>query len=330
MNNNPALNKEIISANGYCWLEHYQAISVTGSDVFAFLNRQLTCDVELVTPELAGFGAWCTPKGRVLTLMHLVQRSDALYLLMPAELLDTTLQRMRMFVMRDDVVFSPTLESSVKALGLIGQQTQQVVEDLIKQPLPAHPYQTIHVNALSITCWPDINSTRWVLMGSEDDLAPIVNSGSAPLEQCTFNDWQLSDIRTALPNVLRPTQDQFTPQMINLERIGGVSFTKGCYPGQEIVARTQHLGRIKRRMFIGRTTSAAELSEVGTDLVGEQGNKLGSIVNSAENIDGSIEFLAVLPLANVAQPVFSQSSTTDTKYPVILQEPGYGYEDHTE
>ena len=328
MNNNPDSNLEMTSAQGYCWLEHYQAVCATGSDVFAFLNRQLTCDVELVTPELAGFGAWCTPKGRVLALMHLVQRSDALYLLMPAELLETTLQRMRMFVMRDKVVFEP--ETPVKILGLIGTHAQVCLENLIQQPLPANPYQTIHANGLSVICWPDSHGRRWVVLGSEDAIEPLLNSGPEPLEQCTFNDWQLHDIRAALPNVVRENQDQFTPQMINLERIGGVSFTKGCYPGQEIVARTQHLGRIKRRMFVGRVDAAAELLEVGSSLVGENGNKLGSIVSSARNHKGGIEFLAVLPLANVTQSVYLESRGTCPRNPLILHEPGYGYEDPAE
>ena len=315
---------------GYCWLRHYQVIRVTGRDVFSFLNRQLTCDLDRITPELAGFGAWCTPKGRVLTLLHLIMRPDALYLLLPVELQESSLQRLRMFVMRDEVSFEPVSETSLKLLGLMGEPALAWIESLTGQPIPADTYQTIHHNDLSIVRWPDANTPRVIVLGPKTTLESMLHSAVTPLAQCPFNDWQLQDIRAAIPDISSATREQFTPQMINLERINGVSFTKGCYPGQEIVARTQHLGRIKRRMFIGRINRLTELPQAGAHLVGENGDKLGSIVNSANNPAGGGELLAVIALAQASQSLYLEPMMSGDPCPVVLEEPGYGFEDSTE
>jgi folate-binding protein YgfZ len=113
--------------------------------------------------------------------------------------------------------------------------------------------------------------------------------------------WTLADLRAGLPLVTLPTQDQFVPQMANFELIGGIDFKKGCYPGQEVVARTQYLGKLKRRMYRGEIDDQASAPLPGQDLFGAEPQAIGTIVNAAPRPEGGSEFLAVLQSSAVEQ-----------------------------
>jgi folate-binding protein YgfZ len=231
------------------------------------------------------FGAWLTPKGRALSLMHLLDVGDGtMRLLLPAELAEDVAKRLRMFVLRDDVTF--TLEPDEAVLGLVGDSIDQAGRDGQGVSL-AHLSSAEPPLALCLVSATDANAF----------ISSLQAAGHSELSQST---WDLLQIRAGLPRVVEATRDAFVPQMINLDLLGAISFSKGCYPGQEIVARTQHLGRIKRRTFIGHCDAASPYASPGDTLVTEDGgDAAGRIVLSAPH-DGGQEMLAVLSLAAVA------------------------------
>jgi len=312
---------------GYCRLEPYRTVKVGGADARDFLNRQLTCDLNEVNPGKTGFGAWCTPKGRIITLLHLIERPGGLYLLLPAELLDDTLRRLRMFVMRDDVVFEPEAHEPVLALGLIGEDSSGRWPGSQTSPLPVATRQAVQHGELTLIRWPGDDRPRLVLLGTRGALDSYLHSADVPLPECYFNDWRSLDIRAGVPEVFAATREAFIPQMLNLERIGGVSFTKGCYPGQEIVARTQHLGRIKRRMYNGRLARCDVLPAPGSWLVDDGAEPVARVVSSAAVGGGGGELLAVVPLAKAARRLYPEGASGPNPCAVELRKPIYGFDD---
>ena len=214
-------------------MDHLAVIGFQGPDAREFLGRQLTCDVQGLAAGTHRTGAWLTAKGRALTLMTLFDAGDGeLRAVLPAALADDVVRRLGMFVLRDDVRVQRLDELAVAgALGTAPDADGGT-------GLPAALALTRGDPALTLQVGRPADVARWCQTLRDDGAV----DGSAA-------DWTLAMIRAGLPDLRVETRDEFLPQMLNLDRLGGVSFTKGCYPGQEIVARTQHLGRIKRRMF---------------------------------------------------------------------------------
>ena len=287
-------------AHGWVELDDHCVLSFRGSAARSFLGRQLTCDINDLAPDKPQFGAWLTAKGRVLALLRLVERAPHhIEAIVPAALADELIKRLRLFVMRDDV--SIDIDRQQAVVGLWGE----CVASLHEEPSQRGQTATIHLAAhppLAMLCGP----------------ADALQRMSAVQEQTRGStaQWRYLCVAAGLPQVEPATREAFIPQMINLDRLGGVSFTKGCYPGQEIVARTQHLGRIKRRMFITRAALGATQAPVHVDIpaapqagdviVGAAGEDIGGRVVSVAHSQGNTLLLAVLPLDSDAssKPVY--------------------------
>jgi folate-binding protein YgfZ len=263
-------------------LEDQCVLSFRGSAVRDFLGRQLTCDVAALAPGQPQFGAWLTVKGRVHALLRLIDRApDRIDAIVAAALADELIRRMRMFVMRDDVSIEVDARQAVlgvwgDCIAALGNRASQS-GDLTTVQVATHPPLAMLVGS-SV----DLQSVCAEHAGSRGDAAQ----------------WRRMGIEAGLPQVDSATREAFIPQMINLDRLGAVSFSKGCYPGQEIVARTQHLGRIKRRMFIARAANAGpdEAVQPGDVIVGGGGEDIGGRVVSFERTADGCVMLAVLPL----------------------------------
>jgi folate-binding protein YgfZ len=212
-----------LSGNAIFDLRHFALISVHGDDAEDFLQGQLTNDVGEVTATRAQLSAWCSPKGRVLTCFLVFRHDGRLLLQLPDTLLEQTLKRLRMYVLRAKAILE-SADDSLARFGLVGEDAASCLRDLLGD-LPEHADDVRRFEHVTIIRLRG-GRPRYEIVGA-----------------------QLLDIEAGIANIGPDTSDSFVPQMINLDRIGGVSFTKGCYVGQEIVARTQHLGRIKRRMY---------------------------------------------------------------------------------
>lgn len=258
-------------------LDDLRILAVTGSDRAGFLQGQLTQDVTTASPDTTVMTGWADAKGRLLFAGHLfvcrLPPDEALALLVPAELADALLRRLRMYILRAKA------QATLLDLPLAG---------LIGSPAAAGPSLTVRLHG---------HDSRHLVIGAG------AAAGAVPGPR---SDWQLADIRAGLPAVLGATTGEFVPQMVNLDLVGGISFTKGCYTGQEIVARMKYLGRVKRRML--RFGTAGGPPAPGAALYAGRG-PAGQVVTSAPAETGS-EFLAVVVLDDLPGPFFLDEART--------------------
>jgi folate-binding protein YgfZ len=217
-------------------IAHLGVLTVAGKDAAKFLQGQITCNVNDITDSKSSFGAMCNPKGRAITTFLLIKNADAFLMILPKELLATVKKRLQMYVLRSDV----TLTDSSDELCLIGlfdgeSQTGDVLDFATSRQ------ENIVVNLQSrhlIIAAADNAQTFW----SEQ-----VKLGFLPEDSAQ---WRYLDIISGIPWLTAATSEEFIPQMLNLDKLGGISFNKGCYTGQEIVARTHYLGKAKREIFL--------------------------------------------------------------------------------
>ena len=273
-------------------LSHFGLIRVSGADSRTFLQGQLTNDINAVTPELAQFSSYCNPKGRMLGSFWIFQRGEDLYLQLPAELLQSVLTRLRMFVLRSDA----TLHDASADLARFA-----ISGDCAADLLPFAPdgeKACLTHNGITVIHLPG-DRPRFELIGPPDSLAQTWRKLLETAEQAGPEFWSLMDIRAGMPTVFEDTLEAFVPQMANLQLIGGVSFTKGCYTGQEVVARMQYLGKLKRRMYHAHVDTAQAPAR-GAELFSpssESAQGAGRVVDVAASPRGGYELLAVIQIS---------------------------------
>lgn len=218
------------------------ALALTGTDARSFLQGQLSSDLAAVTAARGQLSAWHDPKGRVLAVLRVLPWADGFLLVMPAALRETIEKRMRMYVLHARV----QLQDGPPIHGLAGDTGQEWLAgrglDIADASLGAAVADGIAVLRLPGTA-------GWLVAGE-------LNDDDAGDDPHAVTSWELAELEAGIPEVYPQTSGQFVAQMLNLDKIGAVSFTKGCFPGQEIVARAHHLGRVKRRARLFRAAGA--------------------------------------------------------------------------
>lgn len=279
-------------------LESLRLIRVAGADRGSFLQGQITQDIGTVGPTRSALFGWTTAQGRLLVTGQLFDWQDTFWLTAPAATAEALVRRLKMFVLRAKVTIDLS-DVALAGLSGTGAGTDLSIADC---RLPLEPLAGIDTGAgYAVRVAGD---TRRVLVASQRD---SIDSLLARLTQNTVSevDWYLADIQAGLPRIEPETSELFTPQMVNLDLIGGVSFNKGCYTGQEIITRTRHLGRIKRRM-VGLRCTAATTLRPGDAIFGPQ-RESGRVVAAAATAQGT-ELLAVIQLDEAGSPLFADSS----------------------
>jgi tRNA-modifying protein YgfZ len=253
------------SLSGTVALMHWGVIRAQGDDAVSFLQGQLTQDVAKLGSGGAALAGYCSPKGRLLASFVICKpAADEVLLLCHRSVLAATLKRLQMFVMRAKCKLTDAT-AELPLFGAAGDSAVALMGDL--------PVWGRSENCLR---WPDSEGlTRVVLM------APTV----PPLPSLSLDDWQWLEVRSAIATIEAATVDQFVPQMLNYEQLGGVNFQKGCYPGQEIVARSQFRGTIKRRAYLFETDGPIA---VGQEVFhsSDAAQPSGLVVNVAHNPSG--------------------------------------------
>jgi folate-binding protein YgfZ len=237
-------------------LSRYGILSVTGADARDFLHAQLTNDIQNLAAERAALAGWCSAKGRLLATFLVVPAPQGFLLQLARDLAPAVAKRLSMFVLRSKVKIADESNDWTQS-GIWdsdGPSTVQWQGETVTVPVGERRFVRLERGAGTLQC-----------AGSEEA-------------------WHLQEIRAGRPLITAATQDQFVPQMVNLETLGGVDFRKGCYPGQEIVARAQYRGQVKRRMVRLPAPDGAQLKP------GEHFNG-GVVVDSAGG-----ELLAVMPI----------------------------------
>jgi folate-binding protein YgfZ len=270
----------------FCTLSHEGVLAVRGADASKFLQGQLTCNLNYLSDTQASLGARCTQKGRMQSSFRIVLQGDGVLLAMATELLEPQLADLKKYA-----VFSKSkLTDESAAWVRFGLDHGDAALSSLGLELPADTDSVVrHEGLIAIRVSPD-RAELWV---AADQADVIKGKLSALLPEGTLNQWLLGQIRAGIGQVMPSTRELFIPQMLNLQAVGGVSFKKGCYTGQEIVARMQYLGKLKRRLY-RLSLDASELPEPGTPLFSpSHGSSIGEVVLAANAVQ-NIELLAVL------------------------------------
>ena len=225
-------------------LTHLALIEASGDDAKAFLHNQLTSDVNHLAPGQAQHSAWCTAKGRMQASFLAWRAGEAYRLALAADLEAATLTRLQMFVLRARVHLV-SLTTQRPLIGVAGPQAAEALADA-GLPVPEASLQTGASGEIQVVA---LGGDRFLVCVPEEQVAALWQKLSLKARPCGIGAWRWLDVRDAFPLVTAATREEFVPQMADFEKLGGVSFHKGCYPGQEVVARTQYLGKVKRHLY---------------------------------------------------------------------------------
>ncbi|MEZ5564402.1 MAG: hypothetical protein R3F24_02320 [Gammaproteobacteria bacterium] len=261
-------------------LDHLRVLAVSGTDRASFLQGQLTQDVGALDSRTAVISGGADAKGRLqftsYTFSLPVGNDEAIALVVPAELADDLLKRLRLYVFRAKV------QIAILDCVLLG---------LLDASEPGGPVATVRLPGAG---------NRHLIVDTDSGTPPAAMSDNAT------DRWELAEIQAGVPTIVTATVGQFVPQMVNLDLLGAISFSKGCYTGQEIVARMKYLGRVKRRML--RFSAEGLAPSAGTPLYARRGI-VGQIARSAPAVTGC-EFLAVLTVDDLPGPFFLDEALT--------------------
>ena len=234
-------------ADGACRLADWGVIIASGPDCASFLHGQLTQDMLHLGESQARLAGYCSAKGRLLaTFTAWRSAPEQIALACSADLLTATLKRLSMFVLRAKCHLTAG-DGQLALYGLAGPTAEHWLARTAGTALPAEPWSVLALGpsngTQAIRLPSGTPASRWLLVQPHDLPAP-------PLPALTRAHWDWLEERSGVVRVVAATVEQFVPQMVNLELTGGVNFQKGCYPGQEVVARSQYRGTLKRRMFL--------------------------------------------------------------------------------
>lgn len=275
-------------------LSHFGLVGVHGDDAAAFLQGQLTADLRGIDAGRATVAGYCDPKGRLLATLRIFRRDDRWALELPRDQVDALLERLHKFVLRARVTLEDASDSIIR-IGVSGPGADDELEESLGRSVPAEPWMVASHDDASVIRLPG-PQPRFEVAGER--LEPMrrlwqrLNVRCAPVGS---DAWQLLEIISGLPVVYARTSGLFLPQMVNLDRIGGVSFRKGCYPGQEVVARVRSRGRVKRRMYRAHLGSDS-VPAPGDPIHAEGDQAVGVVVEASPHPDSGCELLAVIEI----------------------------------
>jgi len=281
--------------NVICDLSHLGLLEITGDEAVTFLQGQVTNDVKLLNVSNAHYTGYCSPKGRLLALFLAFSNHQKLYLQLNHKLLEPISKRLKMYVMRSKVNINNVSDTVVK-IGLNGNDVPALLSQFFTQ-IPMQAYESFSTE----------NSTLIRLSGSKPRFEVICDTESAKeiwqalKKQCKPVGracWEWLEIQAGIPDIYVQTQEEFVPQMVNLDLLDAINFKKGCYTGQEIVARTHYLGKVKRRTHLAHLNTSSP-PQAGNDVLNTNNEVVGKIVRSAPAPNGGYDVLAEIRLESV-------------------------------
>jgi folate-binding protein YgfZ len=282
-------------------LSHYGLLQAAGADATQFLQNQTGNDVQKINSQYSQLNSYCSPKGRMYAVFRLFRAGDSFLLRMPAELIPSVHKRLQMFVLMSKVKLSPAGDGWLR-IGAAGPLATEALQgELGVAPQTVNAVGTTTHDGLIVIRVP--GNQRYEIYGPPETLEALWRRLSVRLTPVGRDAWPLLDILNGIPTVYARTSEHFVPQMANLQLIDALSFKKGCYPGQEVVARMQYLGKLKRRMYRFEFEAAAA-PEPGTEIVAiVEGapHETGEIVDARPLGGSRYTALAVLQSSNLVQ-----------------------------
>jgi folate-binding protein YgfZ len=311
----------VLNRDAVTELSDYGLIKAEGEDAMEFLHNQFTNDLkQVVTETQSQLSAYCSPKGRILSLFRIFKANDAYYLAMPRELVEATHKRLGMFVLMSKVKLED-VSGQITQVGVSGPNIDQKLMAMVGE-LPEEIDDVASHGNITIIRIPG-PFPRYQLFGPPEEMAQAYTRLSTFMAEVSPNAWELLDIEAGIPVIHQANVEAFVPQMVNLQAIGGLNFKKGCYPGQEIVARMQYLGKLKRRMY--RVHSSGEPAAPGDNVYLHDGEarKAGTVVMAQPHPEGGSELLIVAEIEAAENSTLHQLEDTDS--PLKFEEMPYSF-----
>jgi folate-binding protein YgfZ len=279
-----------------CDLSQFGILKVSGEDAQSFLQNLCSNDIKAATPAQAQLNSLNTAKGRVLATFVVRQAGADYYLHLPAALTAAIQKKLSMYVLRAKVKIEDVSAQQV-CIGLAGKNAAALLSNIGELPQGALAV-TLHTNASILR----VGDERFQIITSPEHAPALWQRLGVQARPAGSPCWDWLDIQAGVPVVLPATQEQFVLQMLNLDMVGGVSFKKGCYPGQEIVARMHYLGKLKQRTYLAHVNSAtAPQPNDGLYSDDYAGQVSGNIVNAAPAPQGGYDVLASLHCSTVKE-----------------------------
>ncbi|MCE2870249.1 MAG: folate-binding protein [Oxalobacteraceae bacterium] len=282
----PVLPPSLLQQGFITALHDVGVLAVSGENALDFLQNQLTNDLVALDEQHAQLSGYCAANGRLLATLLLWKTKDHILILLPQTLLASIQKRLQMFVLRAKVL----IEDKSSTLAIIGMGA--TANSPLPLPAPAAAFELSPSFDGQIIHMPDtLELSRYLWIGPHEQAPAVWSRVATLLPPCSPAAWHWTQIHAGLPQILEPTREKFVPQMVNYELIGGVNFRKGCYPGQEIVARSQYLGKLKRRMQLA--SAEAGMVAPGTEVFSsaDPGQPCGMVVNAEIGPDGRLACL---------------------------------------
>lgn len=260
-------------------IESMGILRVSGPDASEFLQAQLTSDIRHVDTNSGGLAGYCNPKGRLLAIFRILRDGTDYLLLSDLDTLPHIAERLKMYILRMKVTI--TIDTSLFPTGLVGTQAKTILDQMRESPGDANE------SLLFLEAYPDTlgwnNPAGFIILIKASQLPFGSSNVFQEVQLGTAKQWDLFEVRGGIARLTDATESTFIPQTLNLDLIDGVSFRKGCYPGQEIVARVRYLGKLKHRMFRA-ALRYDPVPEPGDPIFTESthSNRVGTIVNTAK------------------------------------------------
>ena len=238
-------------------LDYTTFIKINGKDTRTFLQGQISSDINNISATQSGIGAHCTHKGKTIATFYLLERDDSIYLIVHRSLAVTLMLHLNKYAAFSNVDIS--VDSTISAYGVIGEQNINKLQKHFTST-PTNHFETITENNISCINMPG-QAQRFLLVGDTKNLQELLTQSNIPTPTDTHT-WKVQDLLVGIVTLYPATSEKFTPNMLNFDKLSGISYTKGCYIGQEIVARTHHLGKLKRHahsLTIKPTTETKQL-----------------------------------------------------------------------
>ncbi|HEV3425110.1 MAG TPA: folate-binding protein [Paraburkholderia sp.] len=289
---------DAVTAHGaYMPLTQFGVIDVNGDDAASFLHGQLTNDTQHLDAANARLAGYCSAKGRLLASFLSWRSGETIRLLVSKDVQAAVQKRLSMFVLRAKAKLTDA-SSELAVVGLAGDVRKALSG--VFDALPDGVHVKVDGPAGSLIRVPDaLGRLRYLWVGPKAEVEARLPVLEGKLARVSAAVWDWLDIRAGEPRITQPVVEQFVPQMVNFDVLGGVNFRKGCYPGQEVVARSQYRGTIKRRTALANVAGELETVAPGAELfhADDPGQPCGMVVNAASAPDGGVDMLVEVKLA---------------------------------
>jgi len=291
------ISPSFINETVICDLAHLGLLELQGADTFTFLQGQVTNDVKQLNGKTAHYSGYCNPKGRLLALFLAFAHQEHIHLQLPKDLIAPIAKRLKMFVMRSKVEVQDVSDSIIK-IGINGAKAIELLSALFST-IPQNDYELVTLENGALIKLPG-NQPRFEIFTDISKAPAIWNNLSQHAKTVNAAYWELLEIQAGIPEVYPVTQEEYVPQMLNLDLLNGINFKKGCYTGQEIVARTHYLGTVKRRTQLAHVDHSATPPNPGDNVLNSNGDIVGKVVRCAPSYNGGYDLLAEIRLESVA------------------------------